>query len=89
MPESKMYSIVRKPGLVRHEVFFGSANRQKSIKYGLVVFLTPELHNVSNQGVHFNKAFDLLLKKIGQAQAMSYYGWDIDRFVREFGRNYL
>lgn len=89
MPESDMYSTVRKSGLVRHEVFFGTANRKKSIKYGLVVFLTPVLHNGSNEGVHFNKDFNLLLKKIGQAQAMTYYGWDINDFIREFGKNYL
>ena len=31
----------REDGLHRHEVFFGTANRQKSIRDGLVIFLTP------------------------------------------------
>lgn len=88
MPESEFYSTERQYGLHRHEVFFGK-NRQNSIKYGLVVFLTPEMHNMSNNGVHFNHEFDLYLKQIGQKAAMEYYGWDIDKFRAIFGKNYL
>lgn len=88
MPENEFYSTERQYGLHRHEVFFGS-NRQKSIKYGLVVFLTPEMHNMSNNGVHFNHEFDLYLKQIGQKTAMKYYNWDIDQFREIFGKNYL
>lgn len=89
MPPSQMYATERRPGLHRHEVFFGTGNRQKSIDLGLVVFLTPEMHNMGNQGVHFNKIFDLQLKKIGQRAAMDEYGWSVDDFRKEFGRNYL
>ena len=89
MPESPLYETERREGLHRHEVFFGSANRQKSIKLGLYVFLTPEMHNMSDYGVHFNKAFDLELKQIGQKAAMQTYGWSIDEFIQQFGRNYL
>lgn len=86
MPEDTCYSTTRFYGSHRHEVFFG-VNRQKSIKYGLVVFLTPELHNMSGKGVHFNKEFDLYLKKIGQRAFEEHYP-DKD-FLKEFGRNYL
>lgn len=89
MPESELYATKRFAGSHRHEVFFGSANRQKSIKLGLVVFLTPEMHNMSDYGVHFNKDFDNELKQIGQKAAMEKYNWSIDDFRREFGRNYL
>lgn len=88
MPPSSLYETERSGSLHRHEVFFGPY-RQKSIKYGLVVFLQPQMHNMSNQGVHFNKAFDDELKRIGQAAAMEYYGWSVDQFRQEFGRNYL
>lgn len=54
---------LREPGLCRHEIFFGTGNRKLSIEDGLVVFLTPEMHNMTNQGVHFNRDFDLKLKK--------------------------
>lgn len=89
MPESHLYSTERFEGSHRHEVFFGSANRQKSIKLGLVVFLTPEMHNMSNYGVHFNKAFDNELKQIGQRAAMEHYDWSVEDFRREFGKSYL
>ena len=51
-------------GTVRHEIFFGTANRKKSIKYGLVVFIRPEDHNMSEYGVHNRKGheFDMYLK---------------------------
>lgn len=69
-------------------MFFG-ANRQKSIKYGLVVFLTPEMHNMSNKGVHFNREFDLYLKRIGQKAWQDYYNKTKEDFLREFKKNYL
>lgn len=89
MPEHYLYETKRRPGLHRHEVFFGTANRQKSIKLGLVVFLKPELHNASPDGVHFNRALNFELKRIGQRAAMRYYKWSVEDFIREFGRNYL
>ena len=88
MPPSELYWIERSGNLHRHEVFFGS-NRQKSINYGLVVFLTPKMHNMSNYGVHFNREFDLELKRIGQQAAMDYYGWTTEEFIKIFGKNYL
>ena len=88
MPPSHLYATERFEGSHRHEVFFGS-NRQKSIKLGLYVFLTPEMHNMSNKGVHFNREFDLQLKRIAQQTAMEHYGWSVERFIKEFGRNFL
>jgi tyrosine-protein phosphatase YwqE len=70
-------------------VFFGNPNRQKSIKDGLVVFLTPDYHNMSNRGVHFNRGFDLYLKEIGQQAWMDHYGKSKEEFIKEYGRNYL
>lgn len=89
MPKSNLYETERREGLHRHEVFFGTGNRKKSIEYGLVVFLTPEMHNMSNFGVHFNRDFDLQLKEIGQRAAMEYYDWTVQDFIREFGANYI
>lgn len=91
MPESNLYSNVRYVGLERHEIFFGK-NRKRSIKDGLVVFLTPEQHRGFNgvhgsgeKGVEFNKK----LKQIGQQVAMNYYGWSVDDFRKRYGKNYL
>ena len=88
MPASDLYETERNGELHRHEVFFGK-NRQKSIKYGLVVFLKPEMHNMSSCGVHYNHDFDVTLKRIGQQAAMDCYGWTVERFIDEFGKNYL
>ena len=89
MPENAFYRTERTPTHChRHEVFFGK-NRQKSIRDGVVVFLTPKMHNMSNFGVHFNREFDLTLKRIGQEAWMEYYGKTIDDFIKEYGRNYL
>lgn len=88
MPPNELYETERSGNLHRHEVFFGS-NRKKSIEYGLVVFLAPEMHNMSNAGVHFNREFDLELKRIGQETAMRYYGWTTEEFIKIFGKNYL
>lgn len=81
----------RMSGLVRHEIFFGTANRQKSIEYGLVVFIRPEDHNASSYGVHCINGhdFDDYLKKYGQYIAMQTYGWTTEDFTNLFGKNYL
>ena len=73
----------------RHEVFFGTRNRQKSIDDGLVVYLTPELHNMSNKGVHFNKEFRDKMQQEAQRRWMQYYNKSIDDFRNRYGKNYL
>lgn len=85
------YSNQRYEGTHRHEIFFGTANRKKSIKYGLVVFIRPEDHNMSEYGVHGSKGheFDMYLKKLGQKRAMDEYSWTTSEFIDIFGKNYL
>jgi len=75
-------------GSHRHEVFFGK-NRQKSIEDGLVVFLTPVLHNMSDTGVHFNKTFRDNMQKEGQKRWMKYYKKTKEDFIKRYGKNYL
>ena len=90
MPESPLYSTERRYGLERHEVFFGSLYRKRSIEDGLVVFLTPDQHR-GTTGVHGRGGheFDLTLKQIGQQTAMTYYGWSVQEFINRYGKNYL
>ena len=71
----------------KHEIFYGTANRKLSIKYGLVVPLCARHHNMSNQGVHFNKNLDIKLRIQGQ-KAFEFHYPDLD-FIKIFGRNYL
>ena len=72
-----------------HEVFFGTSNRQNSIKHGLCVCLCGRHHNLSYEGVHFNKELDKKLKKHAQKIAMKKYGWTTEDFIRIFGKNYI
>jgi hypothetical protein len=74
-------------GLHKHHIF-GGANRKLSELYGLYVYLIPRLHNMSNEGVHFNREFDLKLKREGQMKFESLYG-NREDFRRIFGKNYL
>lgn len=71
-----------------HEVFYGTANRQKSIKDKMVVYLCGYHHNLSDAGVHNNKSWDLTLKKEAQEIWENTYG-DRDQFIKRYGKSYL
>ena len=70
-----------------HEIYFGSANRKKSIEHGFCVPLKAELHNMSSNGVHFNHELDLRLKRECQAKFEETH--TREEFIRIIGRNYL
>lgn len=71
-----------------HHVFYGTANRKKSDKLGMTVWLCPQHHNMSNEGVHFNKLLDLSLKRFAQEYFEKNIG-DRLTFINEFGRSWL
>lgn len=73
----------------RHEVFFGTANRKKSIEYGLTVFIEPEYHNATAYGVHYNSDLNKQLQAFAQQWAMQYYKWSVEDFIAVFGKNYI
>lgn len=75
-------------GLHDHHIIYGTANRKKSEKYGLKVWLCPYHHNMSNEGVHFNRPLDLQLKKLAQEHYEKNIGSRED-FIKEFGKSYL
>ena len=82
--------------IVRHHVFYGTGNRKISEKYKLFENLCSYHHNMSNEGVHFNKELDNEIKQkwqnilelqfmndgMNQFQAR-------DTFILLIGRNYL
>ena len=70
-----------------HHVIYGTANRKQSDKYGLVVPLCQE-HHTGQTGIHFNKKFDLFLKKEAQRKFEKEYGNGKD-FKAIFGKSYL
>ncbi len=73
--------------LHNHHIFYGTANRRLSEKYGLKVWLCGNHHNLSNEGVHFNRELDLHIKRIGQAAFEKTH--TREEFMKIFGKNYL
>lgn len=72
--------------LENHHIF-GGANRKKSDKYGLTVWLCHYCHNEPPRGVHHNRANMDKLRRIGQKAFMEHYPQK--DFIFEFGRNFL
>lgn len=68
---------------------FGGANRKKSEKYGLVVYLCHDCHNEAPNGVHHNAERMRILRSYAQKKAMKHYGWTTQEFIKLFGKNYL
>lgn len=73
--------------LHKHHIFYGTANRRLSEKYGCWVYLCAYHHNMSDYGVHFNKDIDLGLKRMCQTEFEKKYSHE--KFMQVFGRNYL
>ena len=73
--------------LHRHHIYFGNPNRRISEENGFWVWLLPDLHNMSMQGVHFNKALDMRLKRECQLKYEETH--TREDFLRLIGRNYL
>lgn len=74
--------------LNRHHIYAGVSNRKQSEKYGCWVYLCARHHNMSDVGVHFNKALDTELKQTCQKEWEKRNGTRED-FIRTFGRSYL
>ena len=76
-----------KPNPHVHHCFFGSA-RKHAEEDGFIIPLAPELHNMSDQGVHFNREFDLVLKR----QCQEYYEENIgtrEQWISRYGKSFL
>lgn len=74
-------------GLHDHHIIYNTANRRLSEKYGLKVWLCGKHHNLSNEGVHFNRELDMRLKQLAQKRFEEEY--PNESFLRIFGRNYI
>ncbi len=79
-------AVIRR-GVHWHHVFFGTANRKLSEKYGLKVRLCLWHHTEGVKAVHHNKEIDTLLKKIGQYIFERH--WPELCFRAIFGKDYL
>lgn len=72
--------------LERHHVFFGSGLREQSERYGMVAILCAA-HHRGQEGVHFNREFDVWLKRKFQAEFERTH--TRAEFRRIFGRSWL
>lgn len=75
--------------LEEHHVFGGSL-RKKSTKYKAVVYLCGnEHHRNGKDSVHKNRLVSDNLKAEFQKKIMEREGWDMDRWMLEFYKNYI
>ena len=75
--------------LDRHHIF-GAANRKKSEKYGLVVYLCHDrCHIFGKKAVHQNAQTMQMLHEYGQQKFMEEQNATADEFRQVFGKNYL
>lgn len=75
--------------LDRHHIFQG-AYRNKSEKYGLVVYLChSRCHIFGEYAAHNNGRTMQYLHEYGQRKAMKEQGWTVEEFREVFGQNYL
>lgn len=89
MPKSTKYSTKRTNKYCeRHEAYYSRAYRNKSIKDGLIVFLTEEDHRGTN-GVHGKNGDKLnrYLKRIAQKAWMEYYKKTKEEFIEKYGKS--
>ena len=72
--------------LHKHHCFNGS-RREESERWGCWVWLHEDMHNMTEQGVHFNPALDKQIKAACQEEFEALYGHEV--FMAVFGKNYL
>ena len=72
--------------LESHHIF-GASNRKKSEQYGFKVWLCHNCHNEPPDGVHFNKDFNMYLKRTCQKKFEETH--TRAEFAALIGKNYL
>ena len=72
--------------LHEHHVIYGPF-RHKAEHYGLKVYLCAYDHNMSDNGVHFNKSLDIKLKQFAQEKFESKYSHE--EWMKQFEKNYV
>ena len=74
-------------GLHKHHIYPGYGTRQICEREGFYIWLIPPLHNMSDEGIHFNKGFDLYVKRECQRKYEETH--TREEFMQLIGRNYL
>lgn len=84
--EKKCWVCGTTQGLHKHHIFPG-ALRNASEKWGCWVYLCGWHHNLSNEGVHFDRRLDNDLRRVCQRKFEEQYGHET--FMKVFHRNLL
>lgn len=74
--------------LHKHHVFNGP-NRKNSERYGLVIYLRADWHNMEKYSIHMDAQLDRKIKAEVQQKAMEHYDWTVDDFIMIFGKSYV
>ena len=80
------YICHRQGDLHLHHIYFG-ANRKHCDEEGCWCWLCPKHHNMSNEGVHFNRELDLKLK--AECQLRWERNGSREEFMKIFGRSWV
>lgn len=72
-------------GNVRHEVFFGTANRRISKRWGFWVSISPTVHRILHENA--GRGLDLFLKRY--AQEIFERNHTREEFINLIGKSYL
>ena len=87
--ERKCYVCGGVNNLALHHCIYGTGKRALSEKYGLTIWLCAKHHNMSDEGVHFNKELDLRIKQMAQQECMQQNNMTMDQWLKVFRRSYL
>jgi hypothetical protein len=88
LQDTKECYITKSPyDLHKHHIYHGRGLRKISEQNGFWVYLEGRLHNMSDKGVHFDREFDLRLKRECQAKYEETH--TRAEFMSLIGRNYL
>ena len=84
--EKKCYISGAKGILHKHHIY-GGPNRRISEAHGFWIWLSPEWHNLSNHGVHYDRNLDWKIKQDCQRKYEETH--TREEFMALIGRNYL
>ena len=84
MPEDLFWSTERFEGSHKHHIF-GGPNRKLSEEDGLFIYLTPEMHNMSDKGIHKNITFMRYAQSIAE---QTWLAQDKNRTKEDFIKRY-
>lgn len=72
-------------GSIHVHHIFGGANKANSEKYGFLIPLRADWHDMADYGIHFDRALDLKFKRRCQEYWLEHYGTR-DEFIKVFGQ---